>query len=293
MRFPTVDLPPRPTLNTSYTVLVTALCLFAAAPVRAEEASLAQQARDPTASLLAFNLRYDLTTDFHKDSDSETLGTFLIQPVIPFKTWSLSHIARITLPIITHSPKVKGDTSDIAPGTPGTVIEAGGAAGLSDTVLLDVVTFGVPAGRLGVGPVMSIPTATDSSLGSEKWQLGPAGVAILRAGKLQYGGLVQGYFTFAGDSSRKDVNVLSLQPLTSWSLSDGWGVGLSEMNFVYDIENSKWTNLPFGLSLEKLVHLGSRPARAFIQLEHNFKDDDLAPRWTIRFNIAPLFPLGG
>jgi hypothetical protein len=280
----------------NYAVLVVALLLCASAPARAaEDAALAQQARAPTASLMAFYLRYDLITDFHNDSSRETLGTFLIQPVIPFRLFNLNHIARLTVPIITHSPKVRlvGDDIDLDTGRPNVTLSPDGAAGLSDIVLLDVVTFKVPSGRLGVGPLMSIPTATDSSLGSKKWQLGPAGVAILRAGNLQYGGLLQGYFTVAGDRDRDDVNALSLQPFASWSLPGGWGIGFSEMSFAYDLEKGKWTNLPFGLSLEKLVHLGSRPARAFIHLEYNFQDDDLAPKWTLRLNIAPLFPLGG
>lgn len=281
-------------MKLSVMVQLIVLAFIPCSTAQAQEAakSLASEARDPTASILALNLRYDLTADFHK-LDNETLGAFLIQPVIPFKIGSFNHIARISLPFITHTPSLRIRAEDIDPGLPSAQIRAGGKSGLSDTVLLDVITFGVSKGRLGVGPVMSIPTATHSTLGSKKWTLGPSGVAILREGRLQYGGLLQGFFTFAGDSDRDDVNSLSLQPFATWSLPNDWGIGFSEMSYVYDFERGKWTNLPLGLSLEKLIRIGSRPVRTFVQLEYNFQDRDIAPQWTLRFNFAPLFPLGG
>jgi hypothetical protein len=257
-----------------------------------ESQSLASEARDPTGNIMAFNVRYDLTASFH-DLDDETSGTVLIQPVIPFKLAGFSNIARISVPIVTHTPSTKIRADDIAPGLPSATIGANSEGGLSDSVLLNVVTFPVPMGRLGLGPVLGVPTATSKSLGSGRWTAGPAGAAILRHGQYMFGGLFQGYFTFAGRNSGKDVNSLAIQPFFSRSLPNGWAVGVSEMNFAYDFEGGKWTNLPIGLSVEKLIHFGSQPVRTFVQLEYNLKDDPLSPEWVVRFNFAPLFVLGG
>jgi hypothetical protein len=252
--------------------------------------SLAAEARDPTASLLAVQLRYDLVADFHQ-VHGETLGTFMVQPVIPFKTGPVAHVARITLPIITHSPSLRFRPDDILPGLPSTDIRAGGASGLADIALLDVLIFGVPGGRLGAGPVMTVPSATSSDLGSKKWTLGPAAVAMLKADDFQYGGLLQGFFSFAGDRDRDDVRKISLQPFLNYALPEDWSIGFSEMAFVYDFEQSRWGSLPLGLNVDKLVQFGSLPVRLAVQTEYNFKSAHIAPAWTVRFIVTPLFPL--
>jgi hypothetical protein len=259
------------------------------------KASLAAEARDPTASILALQLRYDLVVDFHDLDDDETLGTFLVQPVIPFKTGPLSHIGRVTVPIVTHSPKVRfpSEDEDIFPGLPFSEIRAGGAAGLADIALLDVVVFEVPGGRLGVGPVTTLPTATDSDLGSKQWTLGPAGVAMLKSGPIQYGALVQGFFHVLGDDDREDVNQVSLQPLFSYALPNDWSIGVSEMSFVRDLERTRWSSLPLGVNVDKLVTIGEFPVRLAFQTEYNFQGHGIAPAWTLRFIVTPLFPLGG
>jgi hypothetical protein len=45
-------------------------------------------------------------------------------------------------------------------------------AGVGDLFLLDAFFFQVPKASLGVGPVASIPTATDDKLGTGKFSLG-------------------------------------------------------------------------------------------------------------------------
>lgn len=274
--------------------LVLPILLVLAGPSRAlaEDGSLASEARDPTSPLLAFQLRYDLVADFHKLSD-DTQGTFMLQPVFPFKTGPLSHVARLTFPFVTHSPSVRSDSDDIAPGLPSTTIRARGKSGLSDIALLDVIIFPVEAGRLGIGPVMSLPTATNSDLGSQKWTLGPAAVAMLKAGSIQYGGLFQGFFSFAGNKNRDEVSRIAMQPFLNYPLPNDWGVGASEMSFVYDLRRGRAASIPLGIKVDKLVTLGTQPIRLAFEAEYNFRDTEIAPAWTLRFVFTPLFPLGG
>lgn len=253
-------------------------------------ADLAAEARDPTASLLALQLRYDLVADFH-EIEGDTMGTFILQPVLPFKTGPVRHVTRLTVPLITHTPNLSSVAEDIFPGLPSSEIRAEGAAGLGDIVLLDVLIFDAPGGRLGAGLVTSLPTATDADLGSQKWTLGPAAVWMGKSGPVQYGGLVQGFFSIAGAADRDAINRIALQPFLSYALPHDWSIGVSEMSFVYDIELSRWTNLPVGLNVDKLIHIGALPVRIAVQAEYNIQNDAIAAAWTTRLIVTPLFPL--
>jgi hypothetical protein len=61
------------------------------------------------------------------------------------------------------------------------------------------------------------------------------------------------------------------------------------MNFNYDLESSRWNSLPLGGRIEKFVTIGTLPARIYLEYEHNFQDNDVAPADTIRLAFVPLF----
>ena len=96
-----------------------------------------------------------------------------------------------------------------------------------------------------------------------------------------------GYYV-AGKSDRKNVSMLSFMPFGGIGFGEGWSVGISDMNFNYDFKQDKWTSLPLGLRLEKLVSLGKLPVRIYVEAEYNFQDAVVGPRWTHRFAFVPL-----
>lgn len=232
--------------------------------------SVEQAANDPTASLLSVQIQDNYTASYH-NLDDENGNTILLRSAIPFKTGSLNHIARVTLPIITNSPS--------------------GESGLSDLTLFDLIVFNESWGRWGVGPVMLVPTASDEALGAEKWALGPAVGFTIPHNKFLFGVFNQNLFSFAGDDDRKDVNISSVQPIVNYSLPHKWSIGTSEMNFTYDWESDAWTNLPLGGKVSKLAKIGKVPAQFSTSFEYNFADDRVAPEWTINFSLKLLFPL--
>jgi hypothetical protein len=77
-------------------------------------------------------------------------------------------------------------------------------------------------GHAGGGPSISIPTATDDVLGSEKWSIGPSAVAVAQPSPFVTGGLVRHLWLFAGDDDRADVNQTLIQPFVNYNLEDGW-----------------------------------------------------------------------
>jgi len=232
--------------------------------------SLEQAASDPTASLMSVSVQ-DIYAGSYHQLDDESGNTLLLRSSVPFKTGSLAHIARVTLPVVTDSPS--------------------GESGLSDLVLFDLIKFEKSWGRWGIGPVLLAPTATDDAIGAGKWAIGPAVGFVARSDKLMWGLFNQNLFSFAGDSDREDVNVSILQPIVNYSLPDKWSVGTSEMNVTYDWDRDAWTALPLGVKLAKLVKFGKLPVQFAGGYEYNFADDYVAPKWTVNFTVKFLFPI--
>jgi len=262
-------------LKTSFVLAVqlASLLLFAPYATFAEEPveggqSLGQAAEDPTASLMSLQVADWYTASFHR-LDDEDANTVVLRPVVPFKTGSLRHIFRATVPFITHSPALD--------------------SGLSDITLFDLLVFNETWGRWGLGPVALIPTGGDKR-GADKWAIGPAIGFTARQGKLLWGVFNQNLFTLAGDDDRSDVSVSTLQPILNYGLGDGWSVGSSEMTFAYDWEADRWSSLPLGGKISKLVKICGLPVQFSGQYEYDLADDEIGPEHTLRFTVKFLFP---
>ena len=75
---------------------------------------------------------------------------------------------------------------------------------------------------LGVGPSITVPTATDDSLGSGKWSAGATAVALAQPDWGTYGVLVRQLWSFAGDSDRADVSQGLVEGFVNYNLmTDG------------------------------------------------------------------------
>lgn len=251
-------------------VLVVMFCAPAIAQESTSGQSLDQAANDPTASLMSFQIQNLYVGDYHL-LDDEHGNTILLRSAVPFKTGSVKHIARGTLPLITSSPSDK--------------------SGMGDLVLFDLIVFDESWGRWGMGPVLLAPTASEEELGSEKWAAGPAVGFVAHNQKLMWGLFNQNLFSFAGDNDRTDVDVSIIQPILHYGLPNKWSVGFSDMSTTYDWEANKWTALPLGLSISKLHKFGFQPVQFSGSYEYNFADDVVSPEWTINFTMKLLFPI--
>lgn len=235
-----------------------------------ESQSLDQAANDPTASLMNVQIQNLYLGSYHL-LDNVDGNAVLLRSAVPFKTGDLKHIARLTLPFITDSPS--------------------GKTGVGDLVLFDLLVFNKSWGRWGLGPVLLAPTASDDLLGSEKWGLGPAvGFTASQPGFL-WGLFNQNIFTIAGNDDRDNVDVSILQPIINYSLPNKWSISGSEMNITYDWNASRWSNLPLGLKLSKLIKFGKQPVQFSGSYEYNFADDAVSPEWTVNLAVKFLFPL--
>lgn len=192
------------------------------------------------------------------------------------------------MPYVTSAPDWGLLSEEAANGIPPNYTPTEKQEGLADIAAVDILIFDTSWGRQGFGAAVIMPTASDPALGSEKWSIGPAYVAITKFGPVSAGFLAQWLYSVAGEKDRDDINTIALQPFAGYGFGNNWSVQLSDMNFSYDLKRERWNSAPLGGRIEKLVTIGNLPVRIYLEYEHNFIDDDVAPDNTIRFGFVPL-----
>ncbi len=232
-------------LLAAYTPLRFALAEDTSETKQETNAELAQELSNPLADLMSIPFQMNYDGDIGPKDDGWKLQTN-IQPVIPFqltKEWNL--ISRIILPVIYQE--------DIFPG-------AGSQFGLGDTSVSLFFSPRKPTSSgviWGVGPVVLLPTATDSLLGAKKWGGGPTAVALTMRGPWTVGALANHIWSFAGDSDRPYINNTFVQPFASYTWPSAWTVSVqSESTYNWRIEH--WS-IPINAAVSKLVRLGKLP----------------------------------
>jgi hypothetical protein len=109
------------------------------------------------------------------------------------------------------------------PGNPGTT--SGAADGINDLLtafLVSKKTAHHGKHHFAPGWAMQFPTATDETLGSGKWSIGPAFDYEYESGSLFAGAIALQLWSFAGDDDRKDVNMLMIKPFIVYGLNERW-----------------------------------------------------------------------
>ena len=130
-----------------------------------DQEELAKKLSNPIANMISVPLQFNYDENIGAQ-DEGSKWVLNIQPVIPFsigENWNL--ITRTILPVV--------DMNDIP-------TQGMGESGLGDIVASQwfspkELTKG--GWTWGVGPVWLLPTATDNTLGGEKFGIGPTGIA--------------------------------------------------------------------------------------------------------------------
>ncbi|HSA09115.1 MAG TPA: transporter [Candidatus Paceibacterota bacterium] len=242
---------------------------------RAKAEALAKATLNPVASLISVPLQnnFDWGSGPKDDGFQYKLN---VQPVIPIslsEDWNV--ISRTILPYVYQED----------------VIGTSRQSGLADTVqsLFFSPVKPTKGGWIwGAGPVLQLPTATDDLLGEEKWGAGPTGVALRQQGPWTYGMLFNHVWSFAGESSRAEVNRTFLQPFVSYTTKTFTSFGLNtESN--YDWRQSQWL-VPINVTVQQLLKVGKQPIALQIGARYYAEGPSGAPEWGLRFQVAFLFP---
>jgi len=260
--------------------IITGACvciLAASARAEAEEAAeLAKKTQNPVSDLVSLPFQYNI--EFGLGPRNRDRHVLNIQPVAPVELndrWNL--ITRTILPI-TSAP-------GFAPGEDRNT-------GLGD---LSYTAFFSPSGAgsftWGLGPVLSIPTATDTALGTGKWSIGPSAVALGMKGPWVAGALVSNVWSFAGDDDRPDVSFMTLQPFVNYNMQGGWYITSSPIltaNWEAP-EGEEWT-VPLGGGFGRVFKAGGQAMNFQIQAFGYADAPTGGPDWALRFQLQLLFP---
>ncbi len=238
--------------------------------------------QNPISSLIS--LPFKFTFDYGAPNGE---ASFLnIQPVVPITVGDWNLVNRLIVPLIDSPGEVAG-----TPGIPNP-IQGNGATGLGD---INYSLFFSPVKYekviWGIGPSISIPSATDKELGSEKWSAGPTGVVLFQPQWGTFGMLARHLGSFAGDSDRDNVNQSLFEPFLNYNLPNGWYL-ISDIiitaNWEADSSNT-WT-VPLGGGVGKLFKIGNQAINARTEVYYNVEKPDGAPDWNWGFTIQFLFP---
>jgi hypothetical protein len=251
---------------------VLALCLLPPRAAAQTADELAKQTQNPVASLISVPLQGNW--DFGL-GDREATGTLLnIQPVMPFGVSKTTNvILRVIMPLTSQ------------PGPEGVRLN-----GLSD-ILATAFFSPAQSGRIiwGAGPVVLLPAATSSALGTEKFALGPSVVALAQPGAWTVGMLFNHVWSVSGASDRPDVNQTFLQPFANYNLGGGLSVGAS-MEATGNWEADEMWTAPLLFNVSKVALLGRRPVSFLAAAGPTVASPEGGASWRFRFAVTFLFP---
>jgi hypothetical protein len=257
-------------------------------PVLADDdtAALAKAAQNPVADMIS--LPFQNNTYFDVGPADDTVNVLNIQPVIPFTVGDWNVITRTIAPVI-YVPNSIGGIAEIPEGSPNFNDTTFGLGDINATAFLSPAA---PSKVIwGIGPTLTMPTATDEALGSEKWSAGPSVVVLTMPDPWVLGVLARNIWSFAGDDDRADVNQLLVQPFVNYNMADGWYLTTSPIitaNWEASSDD-RWT-VPLGGGVGKIFKIGSQPINASLQSYYNVETPNFGPDWSLRLQIQFLFP---
>ena len=269
--------------STFKTIALAALLLPGIASAEMTQEEIAKASQNPLTAM--YSLPIQNNTIFNVGPDNKTLNVANFQPVLPFDMnddWAI--VTRTIVPIVSSPVGAYskdnyervfdlGDTTFTAFFTPKQASDSGW--------------------MWGVGPVLYLPTATDSDLGKNLWGAGASAVALKMAGKIVYGALISNVWSFAGaDDSTHKINAMTLQPFLNYNLDDGWFIASSPIitaDWEQDNDN-RWT-VPLGLGVGRAMKVGGIPLAAQIHSYYNVvTPDNGGGDWQLRVQVQMLFP---
>ncbi len=259
--------------------------LVAAGPLGAQTPEeLAKKAQNPIQPMISVPFQLNTTFNYGLDALEKRGNQYLlnIQPVVPISVsaeWNL--LTRTILPVLSQ-PVPEGTSSSI-----------GGIGNLQETVFL------CPAkpGKViwGVGPVAQLPTATNHSIGTSKWSIGPSLVVLTMPGHWVLGAVVQNVWSFAGPEAAPSVNQFLFQYFVNYNLQKGWYLTSSPENIAdwTQAESKDRWSVPLGLGAGRAFHIGKQAINMSLHYYYNVvRPTGNVPSgpYTIRFQFQVMFP---
>lgn len=252
-----------------------------AAPAENAEV-LRKKAQNPVADLISVPIQENW--NFGIQPGDRAQNVLNIQPVVPVnvaKDWNL--IIRWIAPVVYQPVAV--------PQASGSNIQTG-YYGLGDMQPAFFLSPKQSKVIWGVGPQLLLPTATKTGiLGQGKFGLGPTAVLVAQPGKWTLGILANNVWSVAGNSSLPDVNQFLLQYFINYNLKKGWFLTWQPTITANwkAADDFRWV-MPLGGGIGRIMRLGAQPVNVGVQFYGNAVHPPGGSSWTMRLQIAFLFP---
>ena len=143
----------------------------------------------------------------------------------------------------------------------------------------------------GVGPIVSFPTATDETLGLEKWRVGPALAVISMPGRWIFGAVANNLWSVGGYSNREDINSMEITPVLFYNFPNGWylvSTPTITADWIAD-SGDRWI-VPLGGGVGKIFKIGKQAMNASVQAFYNVEQTVTAADWSLGLQLQFLFP---
>jgi hypothetical protein len=248
--------------------------------VRAQSADdLRDLARNPVGDAIKVPITGSVSFDggpFHRTAFGlQTL------PLIPFQVSS----NWLLIPRISANPLVY---------QPDLLRRNGGITGMGDTVATVFLTPAHPGWFIwGIGPSLTIPTATNSDLGGGTWNLGPAVAVVMQP---KWGGFwvaAQNNWSLPVNPLRDASNQLQIEASFNYNLPHDWYL------FTNPTLNANWADpgdgrwlVPFGGGVGRTFRIGKQAVDWNVALYHNTirPAPRLFPKWQLSSQFTLIYP---
>ena len=167
----------------------------------------------------------------------------------------------------------------------------GHVTGFGDLQVLSLIGPSRTSGWVwGLGPTLKFPTASEPQLGSGKYQVGPAAMAINMGKPWVWGFLVQHWESVGGDDRRPEASQTDLQYIARYSLPGAWSVGAGPtITIDWEADGGNRVTFPIGLGVTKTVRMGKVPVKLRGEVHYSIiRPDSFGEVWNFRFQITPV-----
>lgn len=145
----------------------------------------------------------------------------------------------------------------------------------------------------GAGPVIYMPTATNSVTGQNKWGSGPSiGLAWQDGPDWTIGFVANNVWSFGGPPNSSDrTNSLLLNPIFSYRFGDGWSLSTSpNITANWASKNDKRWTVPIGGGIGKAFKIGAQPMTAKFESYYNtVRPGGYSSTWVAQLTVTLLF----
>jgi opacity protein-like surface antigen len=241
-----------------------------------KDEDLAKASQNPIADLVS--LPFQSNTNFNAGPFNRTQEVLNIQPVVPMhlnEQWNV--ISRTIVPVISQPDPLTNSNT-------------GGIGDITQSLFLSPAN----PGKLiwGVGPVFTVPSASDPILGTGKVLFGPTAVFLTTPGHWVLGVLLNNQWSVGGNPLRPAVNTGLAQPFVNYNMEHGWFLTTSPIITVNWLAapGQQWT-VPVGGGFGRVFRLGDQPVNASIAAYYNAIRPTGASDWQLRTSVALLFPV--